>query len=924
MLLDIIIPLVWNLLWIIICTSLILFFINKKQYKKQFCFLLIIALIFINISIVLLFKGKVINNKLQLFYEILAWGIIIKELIYNKILVKKNNCLLKKEKILGIFSFLFGIICVLILASNNLYYISPSNEYEYIGNFYFNADVHRGIEEATTSTLTHKIHPCYRFILLPIFLPILAINVILQFIGINQYYCEISNGYLLVLIQIFLNSISTIIFYKILKNENIKEKNSVLGTALFSISISSIWISILPETYAITLCTILIAIYLYQNKNKLWILPAVLSISTNLISVLPTLLLLANKIWVNKKIIINRIKKINKRSLIFISILLLIILCFFIYLLQQYIIEYLFTWSSKSSNIIDSIKESVNFFIIPLLMAPNYMCNGQYFVQLPNAILQQVIMLIILILIAIIGYTKNIKKLLPNLCMVYLIIAYILHCIFGYGKCNGIIYSPIYSWAFILLIIYGINTLYNKAKNVSFIIAIIIILFIFITNMMWIINISNDIKNMEFKVKQYIDKPEDIYLYKENGENIHLKIIKNTIIRMNDGEVILYKIDGYTYNKNTITGLTSDSNWFKIYIENDKLMINKTGKISEIGERKFFIFGMGLREKFIFTKNNENYDLIRYKNGERVLKDLKLDNIDYENYKIYTVNSENEQILIYENENGIYVEKNNEVIVLDDSVKINIPDFSEYKYKSELKRLFNEVLVNVTSEGPKPNFLAYDEVWYRDAAIIAMVLEKTDNIEQIDNWIQNIDKIYDEQNAEKEQDNLGELLYILSLSENRNEDFINNIIEEVKSLTKETGYLNGITDDEYHPVYQTKWLIYGLNRLGLNTNNYVVPDIKDTYEPLTWFYEKNNNEIGNIKFNKRWPYIYYAHLNYYDEYIKINTNTNTYPLSSEYKPSKANFEKMSILNPIYNEIGLVVPHAWSASEMFLYLINFEI
>ena len=51
------------------------------------------------------------------------------------------------------------------------------------------------------------------------------------------------------------------------------------------------------------------------------------------------------------------------------------------------------------------------------------------------------------------------------------------------------------------------------------------------------------------------------------------------------------------------------------------------------------------------------------------------------------------------------------------------------------------------------SLIAYDGVWYRDATIIAKVLEETNNLEQITTWINNINKIYDEQNGVKEADN---------------------------------------------------------------------------------------------------------------------------------------------------------------------------
>ena len=52
-----------------------------------------------------------------------------------------------------------------------------------------------------------------------------------------------------------------------------------------------------------------------------------------------------------------------------------------------------------------------------------------------------------------------------------------------------------------------------------------------------------------------------------------------------------------------------------------------------------------------------------------------------------------------------------------------------------------------------------------------MVLKQTNNTDLVSKWISSIDKIYDEQNfGIKEVDNLGELLYMISTQENKNDD----------------------------------------------------------------------------------------------------------------------------------------------------------
>jgi len=499
-------------------------------------------------------------------------------------------------------------------------------------------------------------------------------------------------------------------------------------------------------------------------------------------------------------------------------------------------------------------------------------------------------------------------------------VAYGLHCICGYGLANGIIYSPLYSWAFIALITYGIDYLYkkiNKDKLITVIICILIF-FLAIHNFNWLGKINNYLKDEEFAVEK--TTKNELYHYIKNGEYYETFFASDAIYRTRDGKKIVDNIDVYNHEEDSIVGLINDSRWFKIYYEDNIMKLNLLDNVQEIENEEFYIFGMGLREKFILTNEfNGKYKLIKYSNEEEIIKNLTLENIDYINYIAYLKDEENNKIKIYENEQGIYIESKNETIILDDSVNINIPSFEEYEHKEQLKMLFNEVMVNVTKEGPKPNFIAYDEAWYRDAAAMAMVLEETNNIKQIEDWINNIDKIYDEQNGVKEADNLGQLLYLLSLSGNKNYELINKILEEAEKLRTEEGYINGITDGAYHPVYQTKWLIYGMKRLGLDYSKYKVPNISDSYGSLIWFDNVEGKMTSNI--NDRWQYLYFANLHYNKQ--KIEYKNTQYPISNEIQPSKANLESMSIISPNFTGAKVIAPHSWSASEMFLYLLDVD-
>ena len=122
--------------------------------------------------------------------------------------------------------------------------------------------------------------------------------------------------------------------------------------------------------------------------------------------------------------------------------------------------------------------------------------------------------------------------------------------------------------------------------------------------------------------------------------------------------------------------MLANTNWFKIYFENGDLKLLITDQNVEIEENKFYILGMGLREKFLVLKEDEkNYSIIKYPTNEVIEKNLTLENIDYEKYTVSFKNSENNEIILYENEDVIFINKNQEIVELDSSTKINIPNF---------------------------------------------------------------------------------------------------------------------------------------------------------------------------------------------------------------------------------------------------------
>ena len=60
-------------------------------------------------------------------------------------------------------------------------------------------------------------------------------------------------------------------------------------------------------------------------------------------------------------------------------------------------------------------------------------------------------------------------------------------------------------------------------------------------------------------------------------------------------------------------------------------------------------------------------------------------------------------------------------------------------------------------------------------------------------------------------------------------------VERLEVVSERGVYVRGRTDGLDVPVYQTKWLKYGLMSLGV-PDKYVVPRIQDAYSSLFWWY----------------------------------------------------------------------------------------
>ncbi|MBE6674121.1 MAG: hypothetical protein E7596_03325 [Ruminococcaceae bacterium] len=334
-------------------------------------------------------------------------------------------------------------------------------------------------------------------------------------------------------------------------------------------------------------------------------------------------------------------------------------------------------------------------------------------------------------------------------------------------------------------------------------------------------------------------------------------------------------------------------------------------------ENNFFLFGMGDREKYIY----KNRSLIRYKDNEILYAwNNCTEEFIYDQYTVILTKNDGGRVVLEENEEGFFVDGK----CLSAS-KINLPDFEEYKYPKQLRILHHEILINIIDGKPVPNYFVYQKPWYRDSAMMGMVLKATNNLHLIKDWVLSITDLYDKNNAGHcEPDNLGQLLYLISLVDDKNNPMVKKIINEAKRIC-ENGILTGLTDFGNHQIYSTLWLKFALKELKMDDSFLNIPEEFDNYARMFWMDRDGIERATEYKNEYNWlyPYLWWAVKHFENEPIAEEFLEITYPMSWEKEASQAKYEQIRQLSNAYADNKYSAPHTWHASEMFLYLIEME-
>jgi hypothetical protein len=211
----------------------------------------------------------------------------------------------------------------------------------------------------------------------------------------------------------------------------------------------------------------------------------------------------------------------------------------------------------------------------------------------------------------------------------------------------------------------------------------------------------------------------------------------------------------------------------------------------------------------------------------------------------------------------------------------------------------------------------------RDAAMMAMVLERTGNVHLLAPWILGLRDPFDRNNAgEREADNLGEALYLVSLVSDSSHPLVRAVLDLIPEYRR-GDHIAGRTDFAEHPVYQTKWLKYGLRRLGLD-DPFVVPTAYDSYDALFWM-DFRDAHVPGAGFPDQtavpYPYLAWAEAHFLNAPPPMHLLGRGYPLTWEAKASQADYQGTAVLGERFRDAPLCAPHTWHAAEAFLYLLE---
>ena len=877
-------------------------------------------------------------------------------------MIKKLNKLNDKNicKILFIFSFIFLTILGFILTYN----FDFTNHLDLL----FESDTGRVIRDMTDMYGNHyrlKVHPLFVILTEPIFF-------ILRGFTIN-------NMIALIIMSSLTTSLTIVFIYKILSlySDNIKIKIIITLCYLFSFSNIIYTAGIEIYNYAALFLVILwyyvLKRYKEDNFNSssffILIVLGILSLSFTITNIVVFGIVL---------FILLIFKKYNLKDLILIGIFTLLISLNVIYFQNiiwhntptigrnNYSEETNYTNLDISfSNINNVIKgDYTNSILSNNIYPKSAYSNTKYVLDFNNSNIFNIIIMSIFYILFIILIIRNFKynKFANTGLLLTLLFNTCLHTI--YGNTNTFLYSL--HFTYLIFILFGINLLNEKNDKLKkysslYLLLLLLVEFIF-NNVMFlkVVNIVSKLLESNYYVKVFglfkasilaiililfisliiyfiIKLIKKLKTINDKDKKIVNIIIITLLIlfiqcifitletSIKHKTLLLFPIKDNNTNIDSSVfeeKYIDETNEFKQYLNEYSDLLNnyKHTEIDYLNNNNYFFFGLGNRRKLLFKDNklidlDTKYNIYSFDSTST----LVIPNL----YTILIKTSDNKYIKIKEDNNGVhYITDDKDEIIKGTDTYIELYNFDNQKYQNIKKVLYNEILFNIKDSKIYPNILVYNKPWYRDAALAAMVLKQTNNIDLISDWVKNITEVYDQQNkGNKETDNLGELLYLISTGKNINTKLVKKIEDEANRIVKNSknNYLIGTTDFKERPLYQNLWYKFGIESVG-KKYNFTLPIQIDDYSYTAWWSKNIKDSSYVIKMSDSYPYLLYA--NYHTtKKGNIPFNNYIYPLSWEKDASEANYDNMSILGDYYKDNKISPLHTWSASELLLLLLD---
>ena len=337
----------------------------------------------------------------------------------------------------------------------------------------------------------------------------------------------------------------------------------------------------------------------------------------------------------------------------------------------------------------------------------------------------------------------------------------------------------------------------------------------------------------------------------------------------------------------------------------------------KLPECPFYLFGMGNRRKLLYRSGR----LVDVFTGELLRSwEVISESIQPAGYRVWLRTRDHSEVVICEDADGVWLDEGGRRARLT-AGGVNLPQFEDHPCAPLLRAAHQEVLINIVNGLPLPNLLVYRRPWYRDAAMMLMCLEKTHNLHLVADWVLGLREPFDRNNAGAcEPDNLGQALYMISLVAGNWHPLAPTILRTIPRFLRGR-HIVGLTDSAEHPVYQTKWLKFGLRALHLE-DACEIPAGFDSYSALFWM-DYRDAHVPGEPFERRskecYPYLEWAEAHFHGWDHPAPAAAGRYPLTWESQSSEADFAKMAVVSEEYVSRRTAAPHAWAAAEMFLYL-----